>query len=294
MKAPENQQIPRLVQEALAVSPLREFVSGNLRESLASIGLSCRLIRSLTGSLAHLDVPRFRHQFQDELTKSYVQRFFLEIVSAYYRNYILPSVPEVGSFVDFGCGRGVLAHLLSRETQDRMVLGIDLCGFWEWERFASRNCRFCVVAEGESWDIIARAVPDVVLLTWVLHHMPIERQIRCLKTLRGIMRAGSRLVILEDAYSNCLAPEEGWSRHLALMRLSPEERRRVMGIYDWVTNIVLEGRHEIALPFSYRTLEDWESLLASKGFDVEMKQYIGFPEARDVNTPQSLLIAGAR
>lgn len=63
-----------------------------------------------------------------------------------------------------------------------------------------------------------------------------------------------------------------------------------MAIYDWVANRILAKREKVPMPFSYRDLEMWVSLTEKIGFTTITKRFIGFPDNRDINTPQSLLI----
>jgi len=76
------------------------------------------------------------------------------------------------------------------------------------------------------------------------------------------------------------------------MNLDSSERKIVMSTYDWIANRILARRKSVPIPFGYRTLEDWQKLCKEIGYKTIDKVFIGFPDKRDINTPQSLLIIG--
>ncbi|MCA9485820.1 MAG: hypothetical protein KC506_03170, partial [Nanoarchaeota archaeon] len=98
------------------------------------------------------------------------------------------------------------------------------------------------------------------------------------------------VVALEDSFSTELVPKEDIGVYDSFSKLSNEEKVSTMSIFDWVANRILERRDKIPIPFGYRTLEDWQALFEKIGFKVIKKIFIGFPENRDVNTPQSLIV----
>lgn len=97
-------------------------------------------------------------------------------------------------------------------------------------------------------------------------------------------------MVLEDSYSTELPPENDIGVYDFFMKFNEDDRRKIMGVYDWVANKVLAQRDKVDIPLTYRTLEEWEKLFMDIGFKIIKKKFIGFPEKRDINTPQSLLI----
>ena len=120
--------------------------------------------------------------------------------------------------------------------------------------------------------------------------MRYDEQERYLKTIFGIMKPGSKIIILEDSYSEELPPENGEDRWRAFMKWPQDDRRKIMSVYDWVANRVLAKREHVPIPFGYRTMEEWIRLCEEVGFKLNSKKFIGFPSQRDINTPQSLII----
>ena len=75
------------------------------------------------------------------------------------------------------------------------------------------------------------------------------------------------------------------------MEWNPNQRKNIMSVYDWVANRVLAQREKVPIPCAYRTLEEWSNILEKKGFKTVMQKFIGFPNDRDINSPQSLIVA---
>lgn len=117
-----------------------------------------------------------------------------------------------------------------------------------------------------------------------------DEQERYIQYLHDVLATGARLVVLEDSYSIKLSPENDIGVYNSFMKFSEDNRRKIMGVYDWVANKVLAQRYKVEIPLTYRTLEEWERLFIDKGFSITKKKFIGFPDKRDINTPQSLLI----
>ena len=101
---------------------------------------------------------------------------------------------------------------------------------------------------------------------------------------------GTQIIILEDCFSDKLKPIVGLDKYNKFKELSTKEKKAVMSAYDWVANRVLAQRDKVPIPFTYRTLEGWEKLCEKIGFKVKTKKFMGFPDDRDINTPQALFV----
>ncbi len=117
-----------------------------------------------------------------------------------------------------------------------------------------------------------------------------DEQERYVGYLYKALAIGASLVALEDSYSTELPPENDIGVYDSFMKFNEDDRCKIMGVYDWVANKVLAQRDKVDIPLTYRTLEEWGKLFIDNGFSVVKKKFIGFPEKRDINTPQSLLI----
>lgn len=270
---------------------LLEFTTSTLAESMRNLGFSEDLATDFLGNLKELEVPAFIEKHKEELEDIELNHFFCELVPDYFNNYVVPEVPEKGRVLDLGCGLGtLLSCLIERGTNEEFV-GIDIKASPEWESLNAQNIHMEVVLEDQFLPFLEKEQPDIVTITWVLHHMEYEEQKRYLRSLFGALKKGATIVVLEDSYAEELSPEAGRERYEAFMKLSPDERLKVMGALDWIANRVFSMRTTMPVPFAYRTLEDWKDLFEEVGFRVSKTRFLGFPDNRDINTPQSVLVA---
>lgn len=284
-----------IISKFLGDQKLADFIFSNLRQSLKSIGFSAELIANLIDSLAKIgvstfDIEKFGDTHKKELREVYTIGFFQKFVPDYFSKYVVSVTPIRGKIVDVGCGTGILAKLYAESKNFDEVIGIDINPYPEWDMFAKSNIRFQVVKENDFIDFLSKEQPDSLSITWTLHHMEFDEQKRYLEYIYKIMKNGSRAIILEDSYSTVLTPENGTDLYNQFISLSVGDRTKAMSVYDWIANRVLAQRNKVPIPFGYRTVEKWESLFAEVGFKKVSEEFIGFPENRDINTPQSIMV----
>ena len=277
------------IKEMLLGAKIRNFVMDNLRSSAKVIGYSDDLVSELTNNFENLDLTAFIKKHTKELHRVHTIGFFEGIVPKYFSEYIVPEIPVEGKILDLGCGTGTLVRLLKKRGQ-KDVVGIDINPYPEWKMLESENIRFEVVKEKDFISFIRKESPQSVAITWTLHHMEFDEQERYLQSLYEVLSPGSHLIVLEDSYAETIPPEKGKDLHGKFMALSEGDRKIMMGVSDWIANRVLEQRDQIPMPLAYRTLENWSKLFTKIGFKVSKTRFIGFPENRDINTPQSLLV----
>lgn len=283
------------LQKILSHKILKSFIINNLRKSLFSIGFSKNFIRDLLKTLNNLKkYPELQSKYAHELDIVYLDGFFKKIVPAYFKTHIVPEIPASKKVLDLGCGTGILAERLSREERFSKIIGIDLHSYPEWETFVNEKIFFTVANKDGSFKLIEAEKPNSIILTWTLHHMSYADQKEYIRNFYLFMPYGSKMIILEDSYSENLSPIYGTNRYAEFMRLDKKERKQVMSFYDWIANRILAKRARVPVTFSYRTLEEWESLFKKTGFAVIHKKFIGFPNKRDINTPQSLIVVEKR
>jgi len=270
---------------------LADFIVNNLRSSLSSIGFSKACLNDLLSDLSNLDVKKFGEKWREELKQIYSLGFFQNLAPNYFAKYVVPVTPSSEKIIDVGCGTGILAKLYSQEKRFGQVVGIDINPYPEWKQFQSKTVRFAIITEEEFTDFLQREKPDSVVLTWTLHHMEYDEQGRYLGYINGNLPKNAKLVILDDSYSNNLKPENGLERYKEFMQWDDEDRKKIMAVYDWVANRVLAQREKVTIPAAYRSLEEWSALLEQSGFKPVLQKFIGFPDNRDINTPQSLIVA---
>jgi len=108
-----------------------------------------------------------------------------------------------------------LAKLYSQEKKFEEVVGIDIQPYPEWRQYRSERVRFEVVKEEKFADFLYSEKPDAAVVTWTLHHMAFDEQERYLGYINKNLGKDAKLVVLDDSYSNELAPENGRERKSA-------------------------------------------------------------------------------
>ncbi len=286
----QNQET-NLIRKYLENSDQKNFIKINLEQSLGSIGFS-EDFRS--GLFKVLESPSAVDQFikthEKELHEIDDIKFYEQYVPEYFSKYVVKEIPDVGKIVDLGCGTGIMAKLLS-QRKNTQIIGVDVMTYPDWGKYKSDNLDFRIVKEENFPEFIKKEKPEALALTWTLHHMSFPEQENYIKYLSENLRSGTILAILEDAYSEELEPENGKDINEAFMKWPIEARKEIMTVYDWIASRILTRRKSMPVTFSYRTLEQWQEAFEKLNFIIEKKKFIGFPEHRDINTPQSLLIA---
>ena len=280
----------KLLDEIIPNKKIYDYVLSNLQSSLAYIGFSRGFIDYFVDNFSKLDFEEFYGRFSDELKKVYDIGFFQEIVSDYFKKEVMPYIPESDKILDIGCGTGILLYTLAREQKFKKLIGIDIHQYPEWQKFKDPKISLQILKEEHFEDFLKKSQPDNIVLTWTLHHMDYDEQERYLKKIFNTIKKGARVIILEDSYSEELKPQSGKVIYDSFIGLNSSERKQVMSAYDWIANRILARRKDVLIPFSYRTLEEWQILCENIGYKVIDKVFIGFPDKRDINTPQSLLI----
>lgn len=278
------------VRDAFLEGKIGPYLKNGFRSSLDYIGFPQDLVESLFISIENLKTEDFTKKYNEQLHKLHDIGFFQEHVPLFAKKYILPLVPSADRILDLGCGTGSLMRTMSQFGKFKHITGIDINSYPEWESLKSNKLKFCVVRENEFSDFIKSHKPDLVMITWVLHHMRYDEQERYLKHLSDALDTGTYVVILEDSYSTKLPPKNDQGVHAGFMALSDKDKKTVMSVYDWVANRLLARRKLIPIPFTYRTYEEWIKLFNEYKFKYALGSYIGFADHRDVNTPQSLLV----
>ncbi len=279
-----------IVRDVYSNSELKEFLKHRFEKPMRHFGYSDELINEFLSNIDTLNIATFDKKHHAEIESVRTNLFFNVFTKKYFEQCVVPEIPRGGKVLDVGCGRGMLIELLLTRGENEVV-GIDIFDSPEWSGLRDRGVQLEVVEEKNFLEFISKVMPDIVTLTWVLHHMEYGQQCRYLQSLHSVLRKGARVVVLEDAYSEVVPPEFGHELAEDFMVWSREDRHKIMGALDWTANIIFGQKTAMPVPFAYRTLEEWELLFNKIGFKIIRKRYLGFPDNRDVDTAQSVFIA---
>ena len=280
-----------LVNNVFSDEKKRAFITASLYESMTNLGFASTLRDEFLENIDMLNVADFIEKHKDELQKIQNEHFFGELVPIYFRENVVPEIPHEGKVLDLGCGPAILIQCLIKRGENKEIVGIDIMPNARWGIISRQDARLEVVKESDFLTYLEKEQPDHVAVTWVFHHMEYEEQKRYLITLHNVLKSGATVIVLEDSYSETLAPESGNERYERFMQWSHEDRHKIMGALDWIANRIFSMRTTMPVPFAYRTLEDWKKVFEDAGFIVTKMRFLGFPDDRDINSPQSLIVA---
>ncbi len=271
---------------------LKRYAKTQLTHSLTDIGFSKDIINALWKALDIWDFDTFYNRFADEIDNVYRYGFFQVLVPSYFDRYVIPLIPpRAGRILDVGCGTGILAKRIISQNQSATVIGIDLHPYREWREFASPRIQFKTVHGDAFADFLWTEKFDACCITWTLHHMSFAEQESYLRLIHENIPLGCSLVVLEDGYSAESLPLHGAGLCKIFFALPAEDRQKIMSFYDWIANRVLARRSLVPIPCTYRTLEEWKELFIRLGYEVSKETFIGFPQKRDICTPQIAFVA---
>lgn len=279
-----------IVRDVYSYKELKDFLIKRFEKPMRHFGYSDEMINEFLSNIDTLDIQAFDKKYHEEIEKVRTELFFDVYTRKYFKECIVPEIPENGKVLDLGCGRCLLVDLLLERGKNEVV-GIDIFDSPEWPEFEEKGARLEVVQEDNFLKFIEQEQPDAVAITWVLHHMEYDQQKRYLESLHEVLKEGANVVVLEDSYSDVLPPEYGAELAESFMVWNKEERYKIMGAMDWTANIIFGQKTHMPVPFAYRTLEEWEELFNETGFKFVKKRFLGFPKNRDIDTAQSVFIA---
>lgn len=229
----------------------------------------------------------------------------------YVRDYVLNDIEpkmRLGRCLDVGCGRGWLTSQLVASGMADTAFGIDAADYAsEWKerlaQFGGVGLEFAPVPTSKLSEWVqGRRKFDTMLMLYVLHHSSEYWVARTLSILRDLLSENSRLIILEDSCSTSLAAKhdrdqiaELWSSIAAgSTPYALTDAFHIQVVLDFVAVRLLASFDDVDMPCTYKTVEEWGHLFGQLGFRVEKIAYLGFPEMRDIDVPQSYFVLRAK
>ena len=277
------------VKRALSNRKVKVHVVNNIEQSLHSIGCSKSLRKDLVCALETNTIAIFRAKHCRELKEKYAIAFRHRTAPDFLEKEMVAHIPAAKAVVDLGCGNGILVHRLSKYRKFGQIIGADITAYPEWKKFKNKKMKFVKISSSNMEKVLDRYRPHVITITWSLHHIAKKLQLEYLESIYKILPQNGCVIMVEDSYSEKKPPLTGRKRWKAFMKLTKKGRQQFMAVNDWIANKALAGREKVPMPYSYRTVEEWTKLCGGIGFSVKSR-FIGFPDKRDINVPQALLV----
>lgn len=187
--------------------------------------------------------------------------------------------------LDVGCGSGILGSVILEHYKSRQYIGTDI--YLRTDR-AKKKLKF--LKQKTETDIpIKDASADTILMVDMLHHVYKNKQPNLVRNVKKKLAKDGALVFFEYAFSEAKKPLLKNKNHFKFMKLSKEQKLKVLAFMDWISNILILDR-VMPMPYAYRLLEEWEEFFQKKGFKIIKSQYIGFPQEFFHRGPYILLV----
>ncbi len=196
-----------------------------------------------------------------------------------YRFEKLKNLLSGTRILDFGCGDGLTSLLLQQHGYQ-----VSLCDVLDYRDEAALTLPFIHMADTRRIPYGDRCFDTAVIMA-VLHHVEATDLPSILSELS---RTSSRLVIEEDCYdvpaglpglADVLAHDEHLSEFISL---SLEDQVRYLMFIDYFSNAITQGLSQMDIPFNFRTVAEWETLIERYGFRLTRVLPLGF-QARQFN-----------
>jgi len=152
------------------------------------------------------------------------------------------NVPKKGFIIDFGCGYGILANLLSLKSNKRKVIGLDLSKkrIIIAKKSERKNKNLVFVKADLTKSKIDKA--DAIAMTDFLHHIDYKDQEKLIEKLRNKLNKNGKLIILDINKSKRL---------------------------KYFFTVLLDRTLNYGEKAYYRTENDMKKMLEKNGFKVE-------------------------
>jgi SAM-dependent methyltransferase len=175
--------------------------------------------------------------------------------------------------LDLGCGDGLLSLALHQDGYR-----VYLADVLDYRDAAAQGLPFARMADPATLPYPDHGVDTAVAMA-VLHHVEPGNLGPLLAELRRVSR---RVLIEEDCYG-VPADLEGLPDVLngdaylqEFMALALEDQLRCLMFVDYFGNAITQGLGHMDIPFSFRTVGEWQALFAAAGFRVHRTLVLGF------------------
>ncbi len=181
-----------------------------------------------------------------------------------------------GSILDFGSGDGYFTHHLT--NQGHTVWGTDVR---DYRAPRTADFHFSLMRSPDKLGKIPSQFNTVIVKS-VMHHIEEKYLDEDLRLLRE--RTTQRLIIKEDiCLLNSGSVPQGCHQDDSLLsqyvKLGTDDQMQYLTLMDFFGNFVVQGLFFLNLPFNFKSVAQWESVLQNNGFILEKT----IPELFDLN-----------
>jgi len=220
------------------------------------------------------------HKIHEEIFENKKKNSWFSVL---YRNYKMQTRSKVdyryvakyirGKVLDFGSNGGYYALELKRQGFDVYTTDVLDC--------RDESAKILPFIKMHRPNEIPAAFNkfDTTIIKTVLHHIEDKNLLPILGHLRGISK---RLVIKEDIFNvtsddflenNLLEKDQFLSDYI---RLGKDKQYLALVLADFFGNVLAHGISDMELPFNFKTLNEWKTLLSSVGFRTTKVIWYGF------------------
>lgn len=312
-----------MLRSAMCRWETRQYVLHRIDDSLRVLGLHKNCVNAIISILTEFvrqpispsqlteRLQAFENEWRIHLDRRYLREYEAtrwQFMSKYVLNVV---AGPVNRCLDVGCGRGCVTATLFQQKVAKSVVGIDASNFKkEWNERISESettgdqakvtVEFKTVPIGQIEPWLKHAGQfDLILLFYVLHHSEEYWASKTLESLKSCLSDQGRIIVLEDSLDvggvaaasdplDLTRVWRQWATSAGAYTLTPAYDAQVL--LDFIAVQLLAGFSDVRMPCHYRTNNGWRDYFHQLGFEVEKEMYIGFPEGRDIDVPQSVFV----
>ncbi|MCG2702920.1 MAG: PfkB family carbohydrate kinase [Candidatus Omnitrophica bacterium] len=198
---------------------------------------------------------------------------------------------QSGVVLDAGAGMSALALGLLKENPgiERFISTHNI----DYKRVAIADPRMEFIAEqtGRGFSLpLQDGVADTIIITGRLHHLYPGKEKEFFREMFRVLSLKGKILIIEDAWSEGMKDPAVDEFAKKFRKLTVQQKHDVSAVLDWIGTRLIPGPELMPRPWNFKSVEDWEEQLFKPcGFNVESKQYYGFPDKKFTPLPQCVI-----
>jgi len=308
----------QLLHQAIRDPLAWSYIARRLSLSLQNIGIAHECILDIISILQQFETPKCEEIDVGSDLLNFQKKWRRHLDRVYFSDYeslrfpflktnvfdAIQSDYNLGSCLDVGCGRGCLSGQILKQGFANKVVGIDQANFEsEWRErtieSSTANLSFAMVPiDGLRIWLETQQLFDTFLMCYVLHHSNEYWTVRTLLDIQQAMTKKSRLIIVEDSFFSTAEAKHDpfhivplWISLCSTSKIyTTTSAYHIQTVLDFVAVQFLANFNEVDMSCNYKTSEDWIEMFKKLNFNICTSEYIGFPNNRDIDVPQSFFV----